>query len=112
MIVPLTTMINAKVMSPPFEVPALKTRRDLTARLKAPCLADELTTGVREGRGSVRPQGFFSPPLVARRDLPRAHAELIDVPIADDHLDRGHRFVTATHSLGAAYPHRSQVLQL
>ena len=28
-------------------------------------------------------------PLFARRDFPRRHAELIDVPIADDHLDRG-----------------------
>jgi hypothetical protein len=55
MIVPLTTMINAKVMSPPFEVSALKARRDFTARLMAPCLADELTTGAREGRGYVRP---------------------------------------------------------
>jgi hypothetical protein len=27
--------------------------------------------------------------LFARRDFPRQHAELIDVPIADDHLDRG-----------------------
>jgi hypothetical protein len=26
-------------------------------------------------------------PLFARRDFPRPHAELIDVPFADDHLD-------------------------
>ena len=27
--------------------------------------------------------------LLARRDLPRPHAELVDVPVADDHLDGG-----------------------
>ena len=30
-------------------------------------------------------------PLVARGDLARPYAELIDVPIADEHLDRGCR---------------------
>jgi hypothetical protein len=37
--------------------------------------------------------------LFARRDFPRRHAELIDVPIADDHLDCGQHCLTATHSL-------------
>ena len=46
--------------------------------------------------------------LFARRDLPRSHAELIDVPIADDHLDRGCCFVTATHSLRVALSFGSQ----
>jgi hypothetical protein len=32
-------------------------------------------------------------PLVARGDLPRPYAELIDVPIADEHLDRGYQIV-------------------
>jgi hypothetical protein len=50
MIVPLTTMINAKVMSPPFEVPALKARRDFTARVKVPCLADVDDGGPRRPR--------------------------------------------------------------
>ena len=31
--------------------------------------------------------------LVARCHFPRRHAELIDVPIADDHLDRGYHFL-------------------
>ena len=51
-------------------------------------------------------------PLFARRDLPRPHAELIDVPFADYHLDRGSRFVTVTHSLGVARPLGSQALEL
>ena len=37
--------------------------------------------------------------LVARCDFPRRHAELIDVPIADDHLDRGCHFVIAVATL-------------
>ena len=45
--------------------------------------------------------------LVARRDFPRPHAELIDVPIADDHLDRGQYFLT-----GAAWSLGSQTLKL
>ena len=47
-------------------------------------------------------------PLVARRDFPRRHAELIDVPIADDHLDRGQHSL----SLGVAVPLGSQALNL
>ncbi len=39
--------------------------------------------------------------LFARPDLLRPHAVLIDVPIADSHFDRGYRYLTATHSLGA-----------
>ena len=45
---------------------------------------------------------------MARRDLPCRHAELIDVPIADDHLDRGQHFL----SLGVAVPLGSQALNL
>jgi hypothetical protein len=51
-------------------------------------------------------------PLLARRDFPRLNAELIDVPFADDHLDRGYRDLTAIHSLGAALPLGSQELKL
>ena len=47
-------------------------------------------------------------PLFARRDFPRRHAEFIDVPIADDHLDRGQHFL----SLGVAVPLGSQALNL
>jgi hypothetical protein len=46
--------------------------------------------------------------LFARRDFPRRHAELIDVPIADDHLDRGQHSL----SLGVAVPLGSQALNL
>jgi hypothetical protein len=49
-------------------------------------------------------------PLFARRDFPRPHAELIDVPFADDHLDRGCRDLTATHSLGVAWPPGSHTI--
>jgi hypothetical protein len=47
--------------------------------------------------------------LVARPDFPRRHAEFIDVPIADDHLDRGQHCMT---SLGVALPLGSQALKL
>jgi hypothetical protein len=40
--------------------------------------------------------------LVAGRDLSRQHAELIDLPVADEHLDRGQHFPIAAHALGAA----------
>jgi hypothetical protein len=50
--------------------------------------------------------------LVARCDFPRRHAELIDVPIADDHLDRGCHFLIAVASLGVALPPESQALKL
>jgi hypothetical protein len=40
-------------------------------------------------------------PLVTRRDLSRQYAELIDVPIADEHLDRGCHSLIAAGSLGA-----------
>jgi hypothetical protein len=50
--------------------------------------------------------------LVARCDFPRRHAELIDVPIADDHLDRGCHFLIAVASLGVALPLESQALKL
>ena len=49
--------------------------------------------------------------LVARRDFPRRHAELIDVPIADDHLDRGCHFVIEVASLNVPLPFESQALQ-
>jgi hypothetical protein len=42
--------------------------------------------------------------LFARRDFPRRHAEVIDVPIADDHLDRGCHCLIAIASLGVALP--------
>jgi hypothetical protein len=38
-------------------------------------------------------------PLFARRDFPRRHAELIDVPIPDGHLDRGYHCLIAVASL-------------
>jgi 8-oxo-dGTP pyrophosphatase MutT (NUDIX family) len=42
--------------------------------------------------------------LFARSDFPRPHPELIDIPFADDHLDRGYRFLTATNPLGVELP--------
>jgi hypothetical protein len=50
--------------------------------------------------------------LVARCDFPRRHAELIEVPIADGHLDRGCHFLTATLSLGVTLPFGSQAFKL
>jgi hypothetical protein len=48
--------------------------------------------------------------LLARRDLPRPHAELVDVTVADDHLDGGCHRLTSTRTLGVALPLNSQVL--
>jgi len=43
-----------------------------------------------------------APTLFARRDLPRPHAELINVPFADDHLDGWQEILTgAARSLGS-----------
>jgi hypothetical protein len=47
-------------------------------------------------------------PLVARRDLSRQYAELIDVPIANEHLDRG--YLVAAISRTVAPPLRPQSL--
>jgi len=38
-------------------------------------------------------------PLFARRDLSRQYAELIDIPVADEHLDCGQHFLTAAQSV-------------
>jgi hypothetical protein len=40
-------------------------------------------------------------PLVARRDLSRQYAELIDVPIANEHLDRGYLVAAFSRDRGA-----------
>ena len=52
-------------------------------------------------------------PLIARLDLSRQYAELIDVPVADDHLDRGCHSQIAAASLGATMSFlKSQALKL
>src|SRR6516165_11362428 len=50
--------------------------------------------------------------LFARCDFPRPYAELIDIPVADNHFDRRRRFVTATQTLGVAVPFASQACKL
>ena len=51
--------------------------------------------------------------LVARPDLSRQYAEFIDVPVADDHLDRGCHSQIAAASLGATMSFlESQALKL
>ena len=66
---------------------------------------------VQEPRAVGRQHGALSllarpNTLFARRDFPRPHAEFIDVPFADDHLDRGQYFLT-----GAAWLLGSQALK-
>jgi hypothetical protein len=51
-------------------------------------------------------------PLFACRDFSRRYAELIDVPIADEHLDRRQHYLAAAHSLGVASLPESQALKL
>jgi hypothetical protein len=41
-------------------------------------------------------------PLVARCNFSRQYAELIEVPIANEHLDRGQHLLIAVASLGVA----------
>ena len=54
----------------------------------------------------------FSASLVARCDLSRQHAELIDIPIPNEHLDRGHYCLIAVVSLGVASLLKPQMLEL
>jgi len=54
---------------------------------------DEDTESPDRGTGAQAPHSCSNSPaiqikLLARRDLPRPHAVIIDVPIADGHLDR------------------------
>jgi hypothetical protein len=57
-------------------------------------------------------RSLFSASLVARRDLSRQYAELIDVPIPNGHLDRGHYCLIAVVSLGIASLLKPQMLEL
>ena len=79
-------------------------------------LEDAEMAGARRRGGALRAFDFPAAeivgskcsPLLVRRDFPRRHAELIDIPIADDHLDRGQHCLT---SLGVALPLGSQALK-
>jgi hypothetical protein len=59
---------------------------------------------IRSHRWKV--QHHAGAPLVTRRDLSRQYAELIDVPIADEHLDRGYLIVGISRTV--APPFRPQ----
>ena len=50
--------------------------------------------------------------LVACCNFSRQYAELIDVPIADEHLDRGHHCLSAIVSLGPMSLLHSQAFKL
>jgi hypothetical protein len=50
--------------------------------------------------------------LVAGRDLSRQYAKFIDVPVADEHLDRGYRSLIAAAPLGIAPPLSPQAFDL
>ena len=50
--------------------------------------------------------------LVAGRDLSRQHAKFIDVPVADEHLDRGYHSLIAAAPLGIAPPLSPQAFEI
>jgi hypothetical protein len=55
----------------------------------------------RRGRKPSFHQGSTNPgrSLVARRDLPGQYAEIVDVPVADYHLDRGYQIIRISRTV-------------
>ena len=49
--------------------------------------------------------------LVAGRDLARQDAEFVDVPITDEHFDRGQYFLTVASSLVITSPLAQQMIE-
>jgi hypothetical protein len=49
--------------------------------------------------------------LVAGRDLTRQDAEFVDVPITDEHFDRGQYFLTVASSLVITSPLAQQMIE-
>jgi hypothetical protein len=57
-------------------------------------------------------QQYSTAQLVAGRDLSRQYPKFIDVPVADEHLDRGYHSLIAAAPLGIAPPLSPQAFDL
>jgi hypothetical protein len=64
-----------------------------TSGARAPAVSPHVAAGVASGAGICpgKDTSCCHMMALACRDFPRGHAKFIDIPITDDHLDRGRR---------------------